>query len=107
MIRLPSYEWFMGQISFHGQGNIYSGSIGCDPFYGDNGKNIFRYRVWIEKNEDDGLILKAVYYFGNNCYDATCREIITEKDFDASSKGISEAQNWLIDKSNAEYKEDN
>jgi len=95
MIKLPSYLWFMGLINFRGKGNRYSGSFGCDPEKGNLDGNVFRYSVWIEKDENDIYFLKAVYYVGINAYDSTDKSLITEKTFESSSEGIIEAQEWL------------
>lgn len=94
MIKLPNYIWFLGNIPFRGDGNIYSGSMGCDPLLGNIANKTFRYRVWLSKN-DDGLILNAAHYNGEYAYDSTDKSVISEKVFEASPKGIEEAQNWL------------
>lgn len=94
MVKLPNYIWFLGNIPFRGDGNIYSGSAGCDPFYGNNSLKTFRCRVWLNKT-DDGLILHAAHYLGEYSYDSTDKEIINEKTFEASPQGISEAELWL------------
>lgn len=94
MVKLPSYLWFMGLISFRGPGNTYSGSFGCDPALGNIDGNIFRYVVKII-NKDDVNVLRAVYYVGNNALEATDESLITEKIFEATSEGILEAQDWL------------
>lgn len=94
MIKLPNYVWFLGNIPFRGEGNVYSGSAGCDPMLGNITDKVFRYRVWLNKT-DDGFQLIAGYYNGEYNYESTDPEIITEKIFDASPDGIIEAQNWL------------
>ncbi len=94
MLKLPNLSWFMGMLAFRGEGNIYSGSAGCNPFSGNDESKTFRYRVWIEK-EENGYILKAVYYFGLYSYDATDKDIMTVKTFDATQDGILQAENWL------------
>ncbi len=94
MVKLPNYIWFLGNIPFRGDGNVYSGSAGCDEFYGNINNKTFRYRVWLIKN-DDGLILNAVHYNGEKAYDATDKSIIIEKTFKASAEGIAEAEKWL------------
>lgn len=97
-IKLPSYEWFLGLMGFGGAGNIYAGSYGTDPYKGCLVSDTFRYRVWIEKDENGEKLLKAVYYVGNQCYDETQKEKITEETFEASAEGIDEAQKYLIEK---------
>lgn len=94
MVKLPNYIWFLGNIPFRGDGNIYSGSAGCDGFYGNINDKTFRCRVWLSKT-DDGLILNAAHYNGENAYDATDKSIIVEKTFSASPEGIIEAEQWL------------
>lgn len=94
MIKLPNYVWFLGNIPFRGDGNIYSGSAGCDPMFGNITDKVFRYRVWLNKT-DDGFELVACHYNGEYNYESTDPEIITEKKFNASPEGIIEAQNWL------------
>lgn len=94
MIKLPNLDWFMGMLKFRGDGNYFSGSFGCDPSLGNNDSKTFRYRVWVEKN-DDSFILKAVYYYGIYSYEATDKSIMKVNDFEASPEGILEAQNWL------------
>ena len=95
MIKLPSYLWFMGLINFHSKGNVYTGSFGCDPLKGNADGNAFRYRVWIDQNENEDYILKAVYYESVLAYDAVDKSTVTEKIFESSSEGIIEAQEWL------------
>ena len=94
MIKLPNYVWFLGNIPFRGDGNIYSGSAGCDPELGNITDKVFRYRVWLNKT-DDGFQLIAVHYKGEFNYESTDPEIITQRIFNASAEGILEAQNWL------------
>lgn len=94
MIKLPNYVWFLGNIPFRGDGNVYSGSAGCDPELGNITDKVFRYRVWLNKT-DDGFQLIAGHYNGEFNYESTDPEIITEKIFNPSAEGILEAQTWL------------
>ncbi len=94
MIKLPNYIWFLGNIPFRGDGNIYSGSNGCDPLYGNSENKTFRYRVWLNKTEE-GLELIAAHYIGAYAYDSTDKSVIVEKTFPASTQGITEAESWL------------
>lgn len=96
LIKLPSYEWFIGLMNLGGKGNIYAGSYGTDSYKGCLQAESFRYRVWIDKDENDEKILRAVYYIGNNSYDSTDKEIMTELSFQSSSNGILEAQEKLL-----------
>ena len=103
MVKLPSYEWFMGLISFRGDGNTYSGSFGCDPAKGITDGNIFRYVVTIDKQEDT-MVLKALYYVGVNALGATDKSLITEKLFECSPEGVLLAQQWIQDAADEFYK---
>lgn len=96
MIKLPSFEWFMGNINFHGKGNRYSGSAGCDPLTGISADRSFRYSVWIDTDGDD-MMLRAGYYSGPLCYEATDKEIITENTFEVKPQGVADAQAWLTE----------
>lgn len=107
MIKLPSYEWFMGNICFKGKGNRYSGSIGCDPYKGIVADKTFRYSVWIDNDEDGSMFLKAVWYTGINALDSTDTSLVTENRFKSSADGILEAQQWLLDAAENFYKEIN
>lgn len=103
MIKLPNYIWFLGNIPFRGDGNIFSGSAGCDPLLGNIESKTFRYRVWLCKN-DDGLELHAVNYIGDFAYDYTDKDSMNTKIFEASPKGIEEAESWLNEAQDAALK---
>lgn len=96
-IKLPSYEWFIGLMNLGGKGNTYVGSYGTDPYYGCLKKETFHYRAWIEKDENDEKLFKALYYIGNNAFDETDSAQMTEKIFEVSYAGIDEAHNWLLE----------
>lgn len=100
-IKLPSYEWFLGLMGFGGKGNVYAGSYGTDPYLGCLNNQCFRYRAWIEKDENDEKQFKAVHYIGNKCFDETDKEKMTKKVFEASADGILQAQEWLLSELNA------
>lgn len=94
MIKLPKLDWFMGMLKFRGEGNVFSGSAGCDPLLGNDESRSFRYRVWVEKIDDE-FKLKAAYYYGLYNYDSTDKSIITENIYTADENGIEEARRWL------------
>lgn len=106
MIKLPSLEWFMGNINFHGKGNRYSGSLGCDPAIGNVDSNIFRYTVWIDIVDED-MTLKAVFYLGDLSYDIVDKSKVTENTFNVNADGILEAQEWIKTAAESFYKEKN
>lgn len=96
LIKLPSYEWFIGLMNLGGKGNIYAGSYGTDPYLGCLNAETFHYRAWIEKDENDEKQFKALYYVGNNAFDETDSSEMTEKIFESSTAGIREAHEWLL-----------
>ena len=96
LIKLPSFEWFIGLMNLGGKGNTYTGSYGTDPYYGCTGREQFRYRVWIEKDENDEKQLVAVHYIGDDCFDETDNVKLEKKIFESSAHGIAEAQDWLL-----------
>lgn len=97
LIKLPSHEWFIGLMNLGGQGNIYTGSYGTEPYKGCLCGDEFRYRVWVEKDENGEKLLKAVYYVGSECFDVAADDKKITREFEASTKGINEAQNWLCE----------
>jgi hypothetical protein len=97
LVKLPSYEWFLGQMNLGGKGNTYAGSYGTDPYLGCLKSDSFRYRIWIAEDENKNRTLKAIQYIGTDCFDVTDKEILTEKTFEASADGVNEAQSWVID----------
>lgn len=103
MIKLPSYEWFMGQLKYRGKGNVFSGSYGCDPISGGINNNQLRFRAWIEKDGNDNWILCAVHYKGKNCFEMTDQSEMAKSTFDATVEGILSAEKWIND-SIFEYK---
>lgn len=84
-------------MMFKGKGNVYTGSIGTNPDRGATVAANFRYRVWLERDENAEKSLFAAWYFGEKCYDATDAECITKQEFEGSARGILQAQDWLID----------
>ena len=97
LIQLPKFNWFDGLMMFGGKGNVYTGSIGTDPQRGTVSESCFRYRVWLEKDENSEKSLIAVWYRGCQCYEATDKNQTVRKEFEGSQRGISEAQEWLLD----------
>lgn len=97
LIKLPSYEWFIGFMNLGGKGNTYTGSYGTQPYKGCLCGDEFRYRVWIDKDENDEKALNALYYIGNKCFGETEKEKLHTQKFEASIKGIEQAQIWLLD----------
>ena len=62
-------------------------------FTGSSGS--LRYILEKQSSEEEGDLLAAVYWIGENCFDATPEEEKTRKLFPFTQEGLEEAQAWL------------
>ena len=62
-------------------------------FTGSSGS--LRYILEKQSSEEEGDLLAAVYWIGENCFDATPEEDKTTKLFPFTEEGLQEAQVWL------------
>lgn len=93
-IFVPLLPWLIGGSRIGGSYNIYCASLGTDPMNGCIGKDIFNYRIWIEKLEEEE-ILKAAVYYGLKSYDNQNEDDITVKVFAVNAEGLDEVKMWL------------
>lgn len=93
-IFVPLLPWLIGGSRIGGSYNIYCASLGTDSMSGCIGKDIFNYRIWIEKLEEEE-ILKAAVYYGLKSYDNQDEEDITIKVFPVNAEGLDEVKKWL------------
>lgn len=63
-----------------------------EAFTGSDGK--LRFRLYKEKNEEED-VLRASYWLGQYCWEATKEEEKETKDFPFTTEGIWEAVEWL------------
>ncbi len=93
-IFVPLFPWLIGGSRIGGSYNIYCGSCGTDGKTGCVGKDIFNYRIWIEKL-DEQEILKAAVYYGLKSFDNQSEEDVTVKVFDFEEESLDEIKKWL------------
>ncbi len=93
-IFVPLLTWLVGGSRIGGSYNIYCASLGTDGETGCMGKDIFNYRIWIEKL-DEQEIIKATVYYGMKSYDNQPEEDITVKIFDFEEESLGEVKKWL------------
>lgn len=93
MITLPTIEWFFGEIKFHGNGNNYSGSFGTDPGSGIFGSDILRFKVWIERVEDNYILICKLYKSFNEL--DFNNQILEENSFPATEESIKDIESYI------------
>ena len=89
-IYVPLLSWLIGGSRIGGGYNYYTSSFGTDAMKGCVGRNIFNYRVWIEKLDEQEIIKAAVYY-GDKSFEAQ-----NEDDIEVSSYEMEEERRPLI-----------
>ena len=96
-IYVPLLSWLIGGSRIGGGYNYYTASKGTDPMLGFLGKNIFNYRVWIDKS-DEQEFLKAAVYFGDVSFERQPEDAveITTYEMEEESRPLIKA--WLEEK---------
>lgn len=97
-IFVPLLPWLIGGSRIGGSYNIYCASRGTDASTGCIGKDIFNYRIWIEKNEDEEELVKAAVYYGMNSYDNQNEDDIETMIFPCNNEGLEQVKEWLTEK---------
>lgn len=103
-IFVPLFPWLIGGSRIGGSYNIYCASRGTDGEKGCMGKDIFNYRIWIEKL-DEQEILKAAVYYGLKCYDNQNEDDVTVKVFDFEEESLPEIKKWIEEKAETFFSE--
>ncbi len=93
-IFVPLFPWLIGGSRIGGSYNTYCASRGTDGEKGCMGKDIFNYRIWIEKL-DEQEILKAAVYYGLKSFDNQNEDDIIVKVFDFEEESLEEIKKWL------------
>lgn len=93
-IFVPLFTWLIGGSRIGGSYNIYCASRGTDGEKGCMGKDIFNYRIWIEKL-DEQEILKAAVYYGLKSFENQNEDDITVRFFDFEEESLEEIKKWL------------
>ena len=94
-VKLLGYKYFLGAAPVGGKTNDYSGSISLDPDHHSVFDKDFRYRAFLQKDDDGEFKVVAQCYVGNFCFEKTDPEIIQTLEFEGSDKGIEQAKQWL------------
>lgn len=96
-IIVPLLPWLIGGSRIGGSYNTYIASVGTDPEGGFIGKNIFNYRISIEKPEETEFI-KVCCYYGNTCFENQAEENIVTQNFEMGEESLDEIKKWLEEK---------
>lgn len=96
-IFVPVFPWLIGASRIGGKYNIYTGSRGTDASSGCLGKNIFNYRIWLER-PDEQEFLKAAVYYGEKSFECHGEDEIEVSVFEAESESLGEVKAWLENK---------
>lgn len=96
-IFVPLLSWLIGGSRIGGSYNTYCASLGTDGEKGCISGEIFNYRIWIEKLDEQEIIKVAVYY-GMNSFENQNEDNITVKIFEMEEESLTEIKNWLTEK---------
>ena len=96
-IYVPLLSWLIGGSRIGGGYNYYTASRGTDPMLGCLAKNVFNYRVWIDKSDEQEFLKAAVYYGGNSFEKQPEDEVeITTYEMEEESRAL--IKEWLEEK---------
>lgn len=98
-IVVPLLSWLIGGSRIGGSYNIYTASLGTDPFKGAIGQRIFNYRIWIEKNDEESELVRVAVYYGMSCFENQNEDEIEVNVFEATEDGLELLKRYLEDKS--------
>lgn len=93
-IFVPLLVWLIGGSRIGGGYNYYVASRGTDPMTGCLGKNIFNYRIWLEKNDEQEL-LKAAVYYGGNSFENQPEDAVEISVYEAEEESRALIKSWL------------
>jgi hypothetical protein len=96
-IYVPLLSWLIGGSRIGGGYNYYTSSMGTDPMSGCLGKNVFNYRVWIEKNDEQEFIKAAVYY-GDMSFEAQSEDAVEITTYEMEEESRPLIKEWLQEK---------
>ncbi len=96
-IYVPLLSWLIGGSRIGGGYNYYTGSYGTDAMSGCLGKNIFNYRIWIEKH-DEQEFLKAAVYYGAMSFEAQNEEDVETSVYEMEEESRALIKAWLEEK---------
>lgn len=96
-IYVPLLSWLIGGSRIGGGYNYYTSSKGTDPMFGCLGKNVFNYRVWIEKLDEQEFI-KAAVYFGEKSFEMQPEDAVEITTYEMEEESRSLVKAWLEEK---------
>lgn len=96
-IFVPLLSWLIGGSRIGGGYNYYTASHGTDPMLGCVGNNIFNYRIWIDKHDEQEL-LKAAVYFGANAYENQVEDEVETTVYEMEEESRQLIKKWIEDK---------
>ena len=96
-IYVPLLSWLIGGSRIGGGYNYYTGSHGTDAMTGCLVKNIFNYRIWIEKI-DEREILKAAVYYGAMSFEAQNEDEVEITVYEPEEESRSLIRAWIEEK---------
>lgn len=96
-IYVPLLSWLIGGSRIGGGYNYYTASKGTDPMLGCLGKDIFNYRVWIEKSDEQEFIKAAVYY-GDASFEAQPEEAVEIAVYEMEEESRELIRSWISEK---------
>ena len=99
-INVPRLDWLIGGSRIGGGYNYYTSSYGTDAMTGCLGKNIFNYRVWIEKLDEQEIIKAAVYY-GDKSFEAQNEDDVEISSYEMEEESRQLIKAWLEEKYSA------
>lgn len=98
---VPLKSWLIGGSRIGGAYNIYTGSLGTDPYKGSIGQPIFNYRILIKKNEDDEEYVEVNVYYGMLSYESQNEDDIETDAFELSEEGLEKLKEYLQSKADS------
>lgn len=96
-INVPLLSWLIGGSRIGGGYNYYTASIGTDPMLGCLGRDVFNYRVWIEKLDEQEFI-KAAVYFGDKSFEKQPKDAVEITTYEMEEESRPLIKEWLEEK---------
>ncbi len=99
-IYVPLLPWLIGANRIGGKYNIYCASRGTSAEKGCMSADIFNYRIWIDRLQDDEEteIIKTAVYYGLESFENQNEENIETNIFSCNNEGLEEIKKWLEEK---------
>lgn len=96
-IFVPILSWLIGGSRIGGGYNYYTSSLGTDPMLGCLGRNVFNYRVWLEKI-DEHEVIKAAVYFGDESFECQPEDHVEITTYELEEESRELIRNWVNEK---------